>query len=138
MDPRLAHSHNYLGKAYLQKGMLPEGLAELQESAGLPGGDSPLYAPWVPYAYGLSGRRAEAYRLIDIMKTNVQNSLARPFSIAIAYCGLKQKDQALAWLEKAYQERDPRIRTCTVEPAFDWLRSDAHFQDLLRRSTLPP
>ena len=138
LDPRLAHSHNYLGKAYLQKGMLPEGLAELQESAGLPGGDSPLYAPWVPYAYGLSGRRAEAYRLIDIMKTNVQNSLARPFSIAIAYCGLKQKDQALAWLEKAYQERDPRIRTCTVEPAFDWLRSDAHFQDLLRRSTLPP
>jgi TolB-like protein/DNA-binding winged helix-turn-helix (wHTH) protein/Flp pilus assembly protein TadD len=138
LDPRFAHSHAWLGKAYLQKGMLREGLAELQEAVSLPAGDSPLYAPWIAYAYALSGKRAEAYRLIDIMKANLKTSLAKPFGIAVVHCGLKQKDQALAWLEKAHQERDPLIFTCTVEPAFDWLRSDPHFQDLLRRSNLPP
>jgi TolB-like protein/DNA-binding winged helix-turn-helix (wHTH) protein/Tfp pilus assembly protein PilF len=138
LDPRFAHSHAWLGKAYLQKGMLREGLAELQEAASLPAGDSPLYAPWIAYAYALSGKRAEAYRLIDIMKANLKTSLAKPFGIAVVYCGLKQKDQALAWLEKAYQERNTGIFTCTVEPAFDWLRSDPHFQDLLRRRPLSP
>jgi hypothetical protein len=123
---------------YLQKGMVREGLAELQEAVSLPAGDSPLYTPWIAYAYALSGKRAEAYRLIDIMKANLKTSLAKPFGIAVVYGGLKQKDQALAWLEKAHQERDPLIFTCTVEPAFDWLRSDPHFQDLLRRSNLPP
>ena len=44
LDPRFAHSHCWLGKAYLQKGMLPEGIAELQEATSLPGGDSPAYA----------------------------------------------------------------------------------------------
>ena len=42
-----------------------------------------------------------------------------------------RKDQAMAWLEKAYAERfNPGVLT---RPAFDSLRSDPRFQDLLRR-----
>ncbi len=43
------------------------------------------------------------------------------------------KDQALEWLETAYKERDNNIRFMKAEPAFDAFRSDAKFQDLLRR-----
>jgi hypothetical protein len=41
------------------------------------------------------------------MKAQEQRSFGSPFGIAAIYCGLAEKDQALAWLEKAYQERDP-------------------------------
>jgi len=68
LEPRFAHAHCWLGKAYLQKGMLREGLTELQEAASLPGGDSTLYAPWVGYAYALSGKRTEAVEVIERMK----------------------------------------------------------------------
>jgi len=138
LEPRLAHAHCWLGKAYLQKGMLREGLAELQEAASLPGGDSPLFLPWLGYAYALTGKRAEAIAVIKTLETLEQKSFASPFGIAAIYCGLGQKDQALAWLEKAYQERDPSLPDAEIEPPLDPLRSSVQFQDLVRRSTLPP
>jgi hypothetical protein len=51
--------------------------------------------------------------------------------IALVYAGLNEKDQAFAWLEKAYVARfNPSI---LVRPAFDALRSDLRLQDLLPR-----
>lgn len=138
LEPRFAHAHCWLGKAYLQKRMLPEGLAELQEAADLPGGDSPLYAPWVGYAFGLSGKRAEASKVIETMKAHDAGETGFAFGIAVIYGGLGQKDQSLVWLEKAYQQRDPSLPDIVHEPALDSLRSDARFQELERRSALPP
>ena len=42
------------------------------------------------------------------------------------------------WLEKAYQERSDGLTYVNVEPAFDFLRSDPRFQNLLRRMNLEP
>lgn len=51
--------------------------------------------------------------------------------IALVYAGLGEKNQAFAWVDKACKERfNPSI---LVQPAFDVLRSDPRFQDLLRR-----
>jgi len=138
LEPRFAHAHCWLGKAYLQKGRLPEGLAELQEAAALPGGDTQLFAPWVGYAYALAGKRAEAYKVVETTKARDADEPYLALGIAVIYSGLRQKDQALAWLEKACQERDPMFPVIIEEPAFDFLRSDAHFRDLVRRSALPP
>ena len=75
LEPRYAHAHCWLGKAYLQKGMLQQGLSELQEAASLPGGDSPLFAPWLGYAYALSEKRADAFEVINRMKAQQQKVL---------------------------------------------------------------
>ena len=138
LEPHFAHAHCWLGKTYLQKGMLREGLAELEEATSLPGGDSQLYTRWLGYAYALSSRRVEAFKVIERMKSQEQKSFASPSGIAAIYCGLGERGQALAWLEKAYQERDPDLPEAKIEPVFDPLRSDVHFQDLVRRMTLPP
>jgi hypothetical protein len=56
-------------------------------------------------------------------------------NIALVYVGLGDRDQAMMWLDKAYQARfNPSI---LLRPAFDPLRSDSRFQDLLRRIGLP-
>jgi hypothetical protein len=53
----------------------------------------------------------------------------------LIYVGLGQHDRAMNWLNKAYEARfNPSI---LLRPAFDALRSDARFQDLLRRIGLP-
>jgi hypothetical protein len=49
---------------------------------------------------------------------------------------LGDKDQAFAWLEKAYQVRAGNVPFIKVEPKFDPLRSDPRFIDLLRRMGL--
>jgi hypothetical protein len=113
-------------------------LAELQEAAALPGGDTQLFAPWIGYAYALAGKRAEAYEVVETTKARAADEPYLSFGIAAIYSGLRQKDQALAWLEKACQERHPMFPDIIEEPAFDFLRSDAHFRGLVRRSALPP
>jgi hypothetical protein len=53
--------------------------------------------------------------------------------LAIIYAGLGEKDEAFAWLEKAYDERVGWLIFIAGEPKLDLLRSDARFADLTRR-----
>ena len=56
-----------------------------------------------------------------------------PYFIALVYVGLREDDQAIAWLQKAYEERHPYLVLMKVEPVFDRLQSDPRFADLVRR-----
>jgi hypothetical protein len=56
--------------------------------------------------------------------------------IALIYTGLGEKDLAFAWLEKAYVERTGRLLELP-DPAFDSLRSDPRFLNLVKRIGLP-
>ena len=62
------------------------------------------------------------------------------YSVGFAriYAGLGDKDQAFAWLEKAYEERSTGLYWLKVDPIWDPLRSDPRFNDLLRRIGLSP
>jgi hypothetical protein len=56
-----------------------------------------------------------------------------PAPFVWAYIGMGNKDQAFAWLEKAYSQHSYALITLKVEPGYDSLRSDPRFQDLMRR-----
>jgi len=68
----------------------------------------------------------------NLIRISTQEYIS-PYWVAIVYAGLGDKDQALAWLEKAYQDRSTMMGQLKVEAFFDSLRSDPRFQDLLRR-----
>ena len=48
-----------------------------------------------------------------------------------------EKAQALEWLEKAFEVRDPNLPFVNLMLVFESLRSDPRFQALLRRMNLP-
>jgi hypothetical protein len=58
--------------------------------------------------------------------------------MAMIYIGLGEREQAFAWLEKAYDERAWQLGFLKVEPIFDPLRSDSRFTNLMRRVNLIP
>ena len=60
-----------------------------------------------------------------------------PLQFANIYARLGQKDEALQWLERAYQERCPNLFALKENAVWDPLRSDPRFQDLLRRMKFP-
>ena len=60
------------------------------------------------------------------------------FDIAQTYARLGEKEKALEWLERDYEERKSLGTLLNVDPAFDSLRSDQRFGDLVRRMGLPP
>ena len=137
MDPNFWVAHSDLGLAYEQKGQFPEAIAELQKAVLLEGA-IPAPTALLGRAYAVSGKRAEAQKVLDELKERSKRSYVPPYNIAIIYTGLGEKDQALAWLEKAYAERSFYLTLLKVDPDLDSLRSDPRFQDLARRVGLPP
>jgi adenylate cyclase len=88
-----------------------------------------------PYVYAVSGRKEEATGILKDLEARQDENASAAANIALIYVGLGQHDRAMNWLNKAYEARfNPSI---LLRPAFDALRSDARFQDLLRRIGLP-
>lgn len=67
-----------------------------------------------------------------------QRRYVMPWAIAVAYAALGDRDQAFAWMEKAYEERPLRLGFLKVDPVFDSLRADPRFANLQRRVGLAP
>jgi TolB-like protein/DNA-binding winged helix-turn-helix (wHTH) protein/Flp pilus assembly protein TadD len=134
MDPSFALAHNQLGQAYLQKQMHDEAIAELQKAVKLSAGSSTCIAN-LARAYAASGRTSEATKLLVDLKKRSTPSYSDASEIAVIYAALGDKNQAMAWLEKGFEERfNPGV---LLRPGFDPLRSDPRFQDLVRRMGLP-
>jgi TolB-like protein/DNA-binding winged helix-turn-helix (wHTH) protein/Flp pilus assembly protein TadD len=130
MDSFFAPAHYVLGQAFVQKHMYQEAIAELQKAIELSEGSTAFTAN-LAYAYAVSGRRDEAVKLLNDLKNRSRNGFSNAAEIALVYVGLDQKEQAMAWLEKAFEERfSPWV---LMRPTFDPIRSDPRFQDLLHR-----
>jgi len=102
-----------------------ESMAEALDAGGSGGGDD------LRAAYQSDGPRAFWLWLLDSARAE-----QRPGSMAVAYAMLGQPDQALAFLEQAYEARDSWVFQLN-DPVFDSVRQDPRFVDLLRRLDLP-
>jgi len=131
MNPNFLRAHWLLGLTLMQKNRLEEAIAELQKAVELSGGGVVLGS--LGYAYAVAGRRAEALEVVDRLETSSKGRYLAPAAVSIVFAGLGDKDQAMSWLERANEERDPWATDIKVQPMFDSLRSDPRFQDLLRR-----
>jgi hypothetical protein len=58
------------------------------------------------------------------------------FSVVLVYIGLGERDHALEWLERAYQDRSAYMVYAKTDPLLDPLRSDPRFISLLHRMRL--
>ena len=127
--------HIRLGLAYYQKGMLNEAVAEyLQGFAGT--GSSPDNIAELRKAFASSGIRGFYETLIEQLKAKPQTAQS-PVDIAEFYVRVGEKEQAFAWLEKAYAQHSDGLVRLKEELGFDNIRSDPRFADLLRRIGLP-
>jgi len=137
MNPDLFWPHFRLGLAYEQKAMFGESIVEFSKTTTLARHLTYVKAA-LGYTYALSGQRNYAQNVLDQLKELSKQRYVSSSDVAIIYVGLSEKDQAFAWLQKAYQERSWHMVLLKVDPRLDNLRSDARFKDLLRRVGLPP
>ena len=127
--------HGTLGLAYLQKAMFLEAIAELQKAVSLSGGNLDTKA-LLGYAYAISGNQAKAQMILnDFMERSKERHIPS-ITIAVVYIGLGDNDQAIKWLEKAYEEGSHWLVYLKANPIYDTLRSDPHFKALLKRMNL--
>ncbi|MDT4953494.1 MAG: eukaryotic-like serine/threonine-protein kinase [Acidobacteriota bacterium] len=137
-DAKYADTHWSFGLAYEGKKMYEEAIASFQSAISLsktaefPEGKPEMIAA-LGHAYAVSGRRDEALKIIGQLEAQI--ALGRyisPYSIALIYIGLGEKDLAFDWLDRAYKERDESYIHLKVDPRLDDLRSDPRFIERLR------
>ncbi len=126
----------YLGLAQASKGLFDLAIAEAQAARRLEPNDPNLVMLY-GYACARAGRRSEALQALEDLRVMSEKRFVSAFIFAGIHVGLGDKDKAFEWLEKAYEERSGRLIYLGVERAFDPLRSDPRFQDLVRRIKLP-
>ena len=136
LEPNFAPALNYLARSYQSQGSDDEAMAIFHKAVEHSGG-SPVMKARLGWAYAKIGKTAEARRILRELEAEAKTRYVPPCLIAALYVGLGDKEQAFAWLEKAFQERDVLLMTLNVESHLDPLRSDRRFQDLVRRVGLP-
>src|SRR6202142_4089280 len=130
MDPAFMRAH-LIEAAYVEKGMFAEALADNEKQR--PMVSDAAYWAWSAYIQGRARHMTEAQRAIRELLKIEKSGQVDPTAIAQAFAGMGDKDQALAWLEKAYAQRSNGLTSLKVDPAYDELRGDARFRDLLLR-----
>jgi eukaryotic-like serine/threonine-protein kinase len=122
---RDAPNDRILGLALIANGQPDEAITVLEKD--------PYSMGMLVRAYAHAGRRKEALRLLDELKRQQQTGYVAPGAFVDAYLGLGDNEQALAWLERAYQEQANILQLIKVYPNFDPLRGDPRFADLVHR-----
>jgi tetratricopeptide (TPR) repeat protein len=130
LDPNFAVGHYQLGQALVQTGAFDEAIAEFQKAIALSGHLS-AFDSNLAYAYATAGRAQEATKIADDLAARADRDQSADANVAVIYVWLGDFDQAIDWLNKAYEARfNPSI---LLRPARDPLRSDARFKNLLHR-----
>jgi serine/threonine-protein kinase len=121
-----------LGLVYEAQGNFAQAIATFHEPYRQSGFD-------LAAAYAAAGNPGEARRRFakEMRRLQETHAYIRPGWIAEVYANLGDDDQALHWLEEAYRQHDEWLVTLKVWPRFDRLRSNARFQNLLRRMNFP-
>jgi non-specific serine/threonine protein kinase len=132
MDSGFYIAHWLLSMIYTEAGRYEEGIAEGQKAWSL-SGSAPSALGQLGYSYAVSGQGAQAQKVLAELKDLSKRRYVAPLSIAIVYVGLREKQQAFEWLDKAYEDHSFFLEWIKVDPRFNSLRGEPRFQDLLRR-----
>lgn len=137
LDSHFPQAHQTLGWLYLNGGKRDSAIREFRNALQLSGtNDSDLMLD-VGFACAVNGKQDDARKILAELKGLHQRGLAASGSIGILYGALGDSDEAFAWLQKAYAERDPELTYIKVGRRFEPLRRDPRYQELVRRVGLP-
>ena len=119
------------------------GLALVQEQEGRPGEAIALLKPIsgsslnrkssLGHAYAVAGRAAEARSVLDTLRAAAGRGYVPSYWFALLHTGLGQRDSALRYLERAYEERSTVLAYLLIDPRLAPLRDDPRFLALARR-----
>ena len=130
LNPQLSSLHLTRGTVLFSQGRQQEALDEMEKETG----------DWEKLsgealAYHALGRRAESDNALKKLIATHQNEAA--FQIAEVYAFRGETDQAFAWLDRAYRQRDSGLPEMKTSPLMKSLLKDQRRAELLQKMRLP-
>ena len=146
MDPEFPFAHFALAETYDRIDRYQEALSEHEKAIALgrnegaidlPGTDAPKawYALTGPLqkAYAALGESDYWRKRLDSTKKLYDQGTVPASAVAGIYAILHENEQAMTWLEKAFDESDDFLVFLNIQPQFEGLHSNPRFQALIEK-----
>ena len=85
------------------------------------------------YASAVLGDRAKAEQILRELEDLAKQRYVSPSNVATVYLGLGEKEKALDWLEKGFEDRDPILWWMKGDQLYDSVRDEPRFQALMKK-----
>ena len=133
LDPNHVLAHMFMSAALSEKHRYAEAIVEAQRAVDITHRMMGHPMGLLGYAYAKSGDVAKARALLDELLTASKSRYVAPYSVALIYNALGDREQTLAWLERGYEAGDHKMNLLKVDPKWNNLHGDPQFDDLVRR-----
>jgi tetratricopeptide (TPR) repeat protein len=132
--PKFATARSVLADALWRKGRYDEALEQYKILFGSENEELRL----IENTLRRAGPRAALKAYADSIAAQLQAAgRGNPLGVAKRYAEAGERDLAFQWLEKAFTERTPQLLHIVADPAYDDLREDPRYRDLIRRIGIP-
>ena len=132
LDPRFYYAHWNLAQALEMKGDLRAALTEYKKAVELD--DDPFVLALLGQAYAKLGQRDEALKILAQLPQIAAHRYVPSYSYALLHMALGEKDKAVEWLERSYQEgAGLDVIFLKVDPMLDPLQKEPRFQALVAK-----
>jgi adenylate cyclase len=91
------------------------------------------YQGLLGYAYAISGDRPKAEQMLRELEELAKHQYVNSSAFADIHLGLGEKEKALDWLEKSYQDQESACWYLKVDPIYDSVRNEPRFQALVQK-----
>jgi TolB-like protein/Tfp pilus assembly protein PilF len=136
LDPNFYFPHQFAAEAYIEKAMYAEAITEARLAQRF-GPTQTVGITFEASALAKAGRQEEAReKLYELLRLSSQRFVP-PAHVAFVYEALGETDNALDWLEKGFEARDPKMAFLKAWPAWNKLRAHPRFQELARKMAFP-
>ena len=132
LNPEFWVGYYQLAQACEQLGRSDLTFDALQKAGQFSGGNSKAIA-LRGYLLAKLGRIGEAREVLNTLEAVSRERYVPPYATALVYGGLGQHDEALDWLDRAYDAHDVHLAVISVDPKWDAFRSDGRFLALIKR-----
>lgn len=137
VDPERPMAHQLLGIVYARMGRMPQAVANFRDAVRTSANNG-MQVAQLAWGLGQAGQEQEARELLaGLLEREKQGGVAKQ-EIAVVYAGLRDRDQAFAWLEKAYAAHESNLVQIKVRPVWDPIRTDARYKQMVERVGLNP
>jgi serine/threonine-protein kinase len=136
LEPNFLNAYSDIGWAYEEKKMFDEAFAAYQKRMVV-AGESKQKIEALEQAYKKGGWKGYLQKTLEFDKDEFNQGKHSAGSIAGNYALLGEYEEALKWLERSYENREDTMAWLKVGTAYNPMRSDPRFQDLVRRVGLP-
>jgi TolB-like protein/DNA-binding winged helix-turn-helix (wHTH) protein/Tfp pilus assembly protein PilF len=137
-NPNFAEAYLAEGEILEQQRHYEQALAAYKSGSRLFGSDTAYVEALQGNALALAGASEQARQMAKQLEDLSAHSYVSGVDLAIIYCALGDRDNAIRWLDQAQRNGDQEMGLLGVDPIFDGCRTDTRFQDLLKQLKLRP